>query len=47
MGAEASLLAQQCCDFITCGMTAARIRDIIFGHPTLSEIVLAAVDAAR
>lgn len=46
MGAEASLLAQQCCDFITRRLTSAQIRDIVFGHPTLSEIVLAAVDAA-
>lgn len=47
MGAEASLLAQQCCDFITARMTAAQIRDIVFGHPTLSEIVMAAVEAVR
>ena len=43
MGAEAALLAQQCCDFITARATAREIRETIFGHPTLSEIVLAAV----
>lgn len=43
MGAEAALLAQQCCDFITARATASSIRQTIFGHPTLSEIILAAV----
>lgn len=43
MGAEAALLAQQCCDFITARATSRKIRETIFGHPTLSEIVLAAV----
>ena len=42
MGAEAALLAQQCCDFITARATASSIRQTIFGHPTLSEIILAA-----
>lgn len=44
MGAEAALLAQQCCDFITARRTATDICQTIFGHPTLSEIIL---DAAR
>lgn len=44
MGAEAALLAQQCCDFITARLTASDICQTIFGHPTLSEIIL---DAAR
>ena len=43
MGAEAALLAQQCCDFMTARATASTIRQTIFGHPTLSEIILAAV----
>lgn len=43
MGAEAAILVQQCCDFITERRTASQIRQIIFGHPTLSEIILAAV----
>lgn len=42
MGAEAALLAQQCCDFMTARATASSIRQTIFGHPTLSEIILAA-----
>lgn len=42
MGAEAALLAQQCCDFITARRTASDIRQTIFGHPTLSEVILAA-----
>lgn len=43
MGAEAAILAQQCCDFITAHRTARDIRQTIFGHPTLSEVILAAV----
>lgn len=42
MGAEAALLAQQCADFITARRTATQIRQTIFGHPTLSEVILAA-----
>lgn len=47
MGAEAALLAQQCCDFITAGRTRGEIADTIFGHPTLSEVILAAVHAVK
>lgn len=43
MGAQAAILAQQCCDFISAEMTASQIKDIIFGHPTLSEIIAAAL----
>lgn len=42
MGVEAALLAQQCCDFFTAGRTREQISQTIFGHPTLSEIILAA-----
>ncbi|MDE6006320.1 MAG: dihydrolipoyl dehydrogenase [Muribaculaceae bacterium] len=42
MGAESALLVQQCCDFITAGRTRTQISQTIFGHPTLSEIILAA-----
>ena len=42
MGAEAALLAQQCCDFITARRTLTDIKETIFGHPTLSEVILAA-----
>ncbi|MDE7180527.1 MAG: dihydrolipoyl dehydrogenase [Muribaculaceae bacterium] len=47
MGAEAALLAQQCCDFITLGVTRKRISEIIFGHPTLSEVILSAVNSVK
>ena len=43
MGADAAMLAQQCCDFITFRKTAREIKEVIFGHPTLSEIILAAL----
>lgn len=45
MGAEAALLAQQCCDFITARRTASDICQTIFGHPTLSEVILAAAQS--
>ena len=47
MGAEASLIAQICSDFITARRTREQIRETIFGHPTLAEVVLAAVEAAK
>lgn len=47
MGAEAALLAQQCCDFITAGITRKAIAESIFGHPTLSEVILSAVHAVK
>lgn len=42
MGAEAALLAQQCADLIALKQTRDDIRQLIFGHPTLSEIILGA-----
>lgn len=45
MGAEAAILAQQCCDFINARRTASEICQTIFGHPTLSEVILAAARA--
>lgn len=42
MGAEAALLAQQCADLIALRQTRSDIRQLIFGHPTLSEIILGA-----
>lgn len=47
MGAEAALLAQQCADFITADRTRSQIRETIFGHPTLAEVILAAVESAK
>lgn len=45
MGPEAALLGQQCADFITAHRTAGDIRQTIFGHPTLSEVILAAAES--
>lgn len=42
MGADAALLAQEAVDFMNAGATAETIRQTVFGHPTLSEILLAA-----
>lgn len=42
MGAEAALLAQQCADLIALRRTRGDIKQLIFGHPTLSEIILGA-----
>lgn len=42
MGADAALLAQQANDFMNAGATSESIKETIFGHPTLSEILLAA-----
>lgn len=47
MGADAALLAQQCVDFMNAGATRTSISETIFGHPTLSEIVLSAVHAVK
>ena len=43
MGADAALLAQEAVDLMNADATADSIRQIIFGHPTLSEILLGAV----
>ncbi len=42
MGVQSADLAQQCANFIATGVTRSRMRDIIFGHPTVSEVILAA-----
>lgn len=42
MGVEAADLAQQCADFMNANMTADRIKEVIFGHPTVSEVILTA-----
>lgn len=42
MGAEAALLAQQCADLIALRRTRDDIKQLICGHPTLSEIILGA-----
>lgn len=47
MGADAALMAQQCVDFMNVGATVQSIEETIFGHPTLSEIILSAVHAVK
>ncbi|MDE6549186.1 MAG: NAD(P)/FAD-dependent oxidoreductase, partial [Muribaculaceae bacterium] len=42
MGVEAADLAQQCADLMNAGMTIEGIENIIFGHPTVSEVILTA-----
>lgn len=47
MGVQAADLAQQCADLINGGATIESMRDIIFGHPTVSEVILSAVHAVK
>lgn len=42
MGVGAADLAQQCADLMNAGMTADKIENVIFGHPTVSEVILTA-----
>lgn len=42
MGAEAADLAQQCADLMTRKTTHSELLNIIFGHPTLSEVIMQA-----
>lgn len=46
MGVEAADLAQQCADMMNADMTLDDIKNVIFGHPTISEVILAAVHNA-
>ena len=47
MGADAALMAQQCVDFMNADATPESIAQTIFGHPTLSEIILSAVHVVK
>ncbi|MDE6791911.1 MAG: dihydrolipoyl dehydrogenase, partial [Muribaculaceae bacterium] len=47
MGIEAADLAQQCADLMNAGATKESISDIIFGHPTVSEVILSAVHSVK
>jgi len=47
MGVEAADLAQQCGDFMARKATRSDICDTIFGHPTVSEVILAAAHAMK
>lgn len=42
MGVEAADLAQQCCDLINRDTTLEQMEDIIFSHPSVSEVIMAA-----
>lgn len=42
MGVQAADLAQQAADLMSVGATHAKMTDIIFGHPTVSEVILTA-----
>ncbi len=47
MGVESADLAQQCADFMNRKTTLCGIKDTIFGHPTISEVLLSAARAAK
>ncbi len=47
MGVESADLAQQCADFMNRNTTLCGIKDTIFGHPTVSEVLLSAARAAK
>lgn len=47
MGVEAADLAQQCADLMNMNATAESIAQIIFGHPTVSEVILSAAHAVK
>lgn len=44
MGLEAADLAQQCADMMNRNITLKELKEIIFGHPTVSEVIM---EAAR
>lgn len=47
MGVEAADLAQQCADLMNRKATLGDIRDIIFSHPSVSEVLMAACQAVK
>lgn len=47
MGIEAADLAQQCADLMNRNITLSEMKEIIFGHPTVSEILISAARSAR
>lgn len=46
MGVEAADLAQQCADMMNANVTLDGMKDIIFGHPTVSEVIIGAAHNA-
>lgn len=47
MGVQAADLAQQAADLMNFGATLDRIEDIIFGHPTVSEVLISGCHAVK
>lgn len=47
MGIQAADLAQQCADLISRGTTRSQLLDIIFGHPTVSEVLMTAANNVK
>lgn len=47
MGAQAADLAQQGVDLMNSGATSESMKSIIFGHPTISEVILSALHAIK
>lgn len=43
LGVEAADLAQQCADLMNRNTTLDELKEIIFGHPTVSEVIISAV----
>ena len=47
MGLEAADLAQQCADLMNRETTLTQLKEIIFGHPTISEIIISAAKSVK
>ena len=47
MGVEAADLAQQCADLMNRETTLKEFKEIIFGHPTVSEVLMSAAKAVK
>lgn len=47
MGVESADLAQQCCDMMNAGATIDSMKQIIFSHPSVSEVIMQAVHAVK
>lgn len=47
MGIEAADLAQQCADLMNCNIRLEEMKEIIFGHPTVSEVIISAVNNVK
>lgn len=47
MGVESADLAQQCADMMNRNTTLSELVDTIFGHPTVSEVILSAAHAVK